>query len=105
MAGIKKEQDKATTANPVTTSRLNKDQRKYKPDISMSTEGNNTGSKIVRVLLLHVMEKLRTLEEASLSQHLPLPNDSVLELILSDYVFVCQQHDPSMHGFTQPLIS
>eukprot|EP00957_Ditylum_brightwellii_P091925 6999161-Ditylum_brightwellii.AAC.1 len=57
MAVIKKEQDKATTAKPVTTSGVNKDQRKYKPDIPMSTERNNAGSKIVRVLLLYASNK------------------------------------------------
>eukprot|EP00957_Ditylum_brightwellii_P029604 2236901-Ditylum_brightwellii.AAC.1 len=57
MAVIKKEQDEAATAKPVTTSEVNKDPRKYKPDILMSTEGNSTGSKIARVLLLHVSNK------------------------------------------------
>eukprot|EP00957_Ditylum_brightwellii_P086912 6615246-Ditylum_brightwellii.AAC.1 len=57
IAVIKKEQDKAATAKPVTTSGVNKDQRKYKPDIPMPTEGNNTGSKITRVLLLHASNK------------------------------------------------
>eukprot|EP00957_Ditylum_brightwellii_P021814 1645817-Ditylum_brightwellii.AAC.1 len=57
MAVIKKEQDKATAAKPVTTSGVNKDPRKYKPETPMSTEGNNSGSKIARVLLLHVSNK------------------------------------------------
>eukprot|EP00957_Ditylum_brightwellii_P143088 10902541-Ditylum_brightwellii.AAC.1 len=57
MAVIKKEQDEAATAKPFTTSRVNKDPRKYKPDIPVSTEGNNAGSKITRVLLLCVSSK------------------------------------------------
>eukprot|EP00957_Ditylum_brightwellii_P089000 6777131-Ditylum_brightwellii.AAC.1 len=57
MAVIKKERDKATTAKTVTTSGVNKDPRKYDPDIPMSTEGNNAGSKIARVLLLHISNK------------------------------------------------
>eukprot|EP00957_Ditylum_brightwellii_P012703 960161-Ditylum_brightwellii.AAC.1 len=57
MAVIKKEQDKAAPAKPVTNSRVNKDQRKYKPDIPMSSEGNNAGSEIMRVLLLHASNK------------------------------------------------
>eukprot|EP00957_Ditylum_brightwellii_P133515 10179045-Ditylum_brightwellii.AAC.1 len=57
MAVNKKEQDKVATVKPVTTSRVNKDQRKYKPDIPVSTEGNNAGSEIARVLLLHTSNK------------------------------------------------
>eukprot|EP00957_Ditylum_brightwellii_P154030 11723291-Ditylum_brightwellii.AAC.1 len=57
MVVIKKEQDEAAKAKPVTTSGVNKDPRKYKPDIPMSTEGNNAGSKIVRVLLLCISNK------------------------------------------------
>ena len=112
MAVIKKEQDKAALAKPVTTSGVNKYQMKYKPGIPMSTEGNNAGSEITRVLLLHtsnkeikakfaaVMEKLCTLEEASPSQNLPLPNNSVPELILSDHMFICPWCDSSMYGST-----
>eukprot|EP00957_Ditylum_brightwellii_P014792 1115248-Ditylum_brightwellii.AAC.1 len=59
MAVIKKEQDEAATAKPVTTSGVNKDPMKYKPDIPMSTEGNNAGSKI----LLHVSKKKRLYKE------------------------------------------
>eukprot|EP00957_Ditylum_brightwellii_P048365 3670818-Ditylum_brightwellii.AAC.1 len=57
MAVLKKEQDESATAKPVTTSGVNKDPRKYKPYIPMSTEGNSAGSKIARVLLLHVSNK------------------------------------------------
>eukprot|EP00957_Ditylum_brightwellii_P179374 13664827-Ditylum_brightwellii.AAC.1 len=38
MAVIKKEQDKAAPVKPVTTSRVNKHQRKYKPAIPISKE-------------------------------------------------------------------
>eukprot|EP00957_Ditylum_brightwellii_P054224 4106548-Ditylum_brightwellii.AAC.1 len=58
MAVIKKEEDKATTTKPVTTSGVNKDQRKYKPIIPLSTEGNTAGSEIARVLLLHTSNKV-----------------------------------------------
>eukprot|EP00957_Ditylum_brightwellii_P154818 11782810-Ditylum_brightwellii.AAC.2 len=52
-----------------------------------------------------VVEKLHTLEEASLSQNSPLLSNSVPELILSDHVFVCPRHDSSMYGSTQLMIS
>eukprot|EP00957_Ditylum_brightwellii_P108399 8269388-Ditylum_brightwellii.AAC.1 len=45
MAVIEKEQDKAAIAKPVTTSGVNKDQRKYKPEIPMSTEGTTLEAK------------------------------------------------------------
>eukprot|EP00957_Ditylum_brightwellii_P155107 11807192-Ditylum_brightwellii.AAC.1 len=51
-----------------------------------------------------VMEKLCTLEEASLSQNLPLLNDSVSELILSDHLFVCPRRDPSTYGSTWSMM-
>eukprot|EP00957_Ditylum_brightwellii_P044006 3339865-Ditylum_brightwellii.AAC.1 len=57
MAVIKKEQDKAATAKPVTTNGIDKEPRKYKLDIPMSTEGNSARNKIARVLLLHVSNK------------------------------------------------
>eukprot|EP00957_Ditylum_brightwellii_P026309 1990150-Ditylum_brightwellii.AAC.1 len=75
MAVIKKEQDKAATAKPVTTSGVNihvnrreqcwkqncessaASRQQQRDRISMSTEGNNTGSEIARVLLLHVSNK------------------------------------------------
>eukprot|EP00957_Ditylum_brightwellii_P072052 5476226-Ditylum_brightwellii.AAC.1 len=51
-----------------------------------------------------MMEKLCTLEEASPSQNLPLLNDSVPELILSDHAFACPRRDPSTYGSTQSMM-
>mmetsp|Transcript_16248 Transcript_16248/g.21804 ORF Transcript_16248/g.21804 Transcript_16248/m.21804 type:complete len:117 (+) Transcript_16248:175-525(+) len=101
MAVIKKEQDEAAPAKPVTTSGVNKHQRKYEPDIPMSKEEASSWRREQRrkrnresaaasrqrqrdriteleaeveewkAKFAAVMEKLRTLEEASLSQNLP----------------------------------
>eukprot|EP00957_Ditylum_brightwellii_P095053 7239457-Ditylum_brightwellii.AAC.1 len=99
MAVIKKEQDEAAPAKPVTTSGVNKQQRKYKPDTPMSKEEASSwrreqcwkqNHKSItasrqwqrdcitelkaeveewKAKLAAMMEKLRTLEEASLSQN------------------------------------
>eukprot|EP00957_Ditylum_brightwellii_P203696 15335823-Ditylum_brightwellii.AAC.1 len=71
-----------------------------------AVEFNDLGAEVEewKAKFAAVMDKLRTLEEASTSQKLPLLNDSVLELILSDHVFVCPQRDPSTYGSTQLMM-